>query len=144
MLALGFFAMLAVSFSKNMPSASQTKKVLVIDDDQSLTGSLQRKFQKLGFQTEAAYDGLEALNLMNKEHFDGILLDLKMPKKDGFDVLKEKETTLNSGTPAFVLTSLDEDKCALARKLGARETFDKVRMSPTEVAAVVGKELTTA
>lgn len=120
------------------------KKVLVIDDDQSLTGSLQRKFQKLGFKTEAAYDGIQALHLMNKEHFDGILLDLKMPNKDGFDVLKEKGTTLNSGTPAFVLTSLDEDKCALARKLGAKETFDKIRMSPAEVATVVGKELVAA
>ncbi|MFA6038712.1 MAG: response regulator [Candidatus Peribacteraceae bacterium] len=127
-----------------MPAVTQARKVLVVDDDQTLNGSLQRKFQKLGFNAEGVFDGEQAINRMGKDLFACILLDLKMPIKDGFDVLQEKDKTLNANTPTFVLTSLDEEQCRRARELGARETFDKMHMSPMQVAEEVERELVVA
>lgn len=127
-----------------MPIALSRKKILIVDDDRMLNGSLQRKFQHLGYQTEGCFDGEEGLTLMQAEHFDGIVLDLMMPIKDGFAVLAKKGVTMNSDTPAFVLTSMDQAKCDLAKELGAYKTFDKVQMSPTEVAWQVEKDLAIA
>jgi len=113
----------------------------VIDDDQNLNGSLRRKFKKVGLPSEGAFDGKQGLDLMKRERFDGILLDLKMPVLDGFAVLKGKNDTLNPDTPVYVLTAMNEKQCERARALGAREAFDKIHISPLEVAEEVKKRL---
>jgi len=94
-----------------MPSATTTKKVLVIDDDENLNGSIQRKFKKVGLSSEGAFNGKQGLDLMKRERFDGILLDLKMPVLDGFGVLEGKGNTLNLDTPVYVLTAMNEKLC---------------------------------
>ena len=136
-----------------MPASAtvRRKRVLVVDDDEPLNGSMRRKFERLGLATEGVLTGKAALELMRREHFDGILLDLRLPREDlavdknGFDVLRERATTLNAATPVFVLTSADEKDRDLARQLGATKTFDKLSMpSPQSVAEQVTQVLTAA
>ncbi|MFA5799926.1 MAG: response regulator [Candidatus Peribacteraceae bacterium] len=117
------------------------KKILVIEDDQSMNDSLQRKFQKLGCETEGCFDGEQGLNRMNEKTYDAILLDLMMPIKDGFAVLAKRSTTKNASTPVYVLTTLGEEKCDLARELGAKMTFIKSRMSAAQVIEEVRKDM---
>jgi CheY-like chemotaxis protein len=63
----------------------------------------------------------------------GILIDLMMPIKDGFAVLSQRGTAKNPNTPVYVLTTFGEEKCQLARQLGARKTFIKSEMSAAAV-----------
>lgn len=65
-----------------------SKKILIVDDEQDLVTLFSDILQSAGFETRAAMDGSEALALAQSENFDLILLDIKMPKLDGFEVLK--------------------------------------------------------
>lgn len=130
-----------------MPSV-QLQIVLVIDDDASMNGTMQRKFQKLGFATEVAFDGKRGLALMRKQRFDGILLDLQLPiedasvDKDGFDILKERDSTMNADTPIFVFSAMEQDKRDLAQRLGAKIAYDKLSISsPMAVAEEIKEDL---
>ncbi|HIH22623.1 TPA: response regulator [Candidatus Micrarchaeota archaeon] len=124
-----------------MPTIETTKKILIIDDDESLGSLLKQKLNKSGMSAVCASDGGQGLDAMNKERFDCILLDLKMPIKDGFAVLKSRNATLNAETPVYVLTSLDEDKCKQALELGAKGVMNKIEISPAQVADRVAKEV---
>jgi len=127
---------------------SHPKTVLVIDDDASMNGTMQRKFQKLGFTTYEAFNGRQGLDLMREQRFDGILLDLQLPiedeaeDKDGFDILRERQATVNADTPIFVLSAMERSERELARKLGAKMAFDKLEIrSPMAVAEEIRNDL---
>lgn len=125
-----------------MTSDTNTKKTfLVIEDDKSMNESLQRKLQKVGFDTEGCFDGEQGLNKMNEKTYDGIMMDLMMPIKDGFAVLAKKPTTKNPGTPVYVLTTLGEEKRDLALELGAKKAFVKSEMSAAQVVEEIQKDL---
>lgn len=126
----------------NTDTPSHTQRVLVVEDDKGVNRGLQRKFAKLGFQTEGCFDGQEALDLMNQNVYDAVLLDLMMPIKSGFDVLSEREGTKNLTTPVYVLTSLEqEEKIQKARELGAKQVYNKTEMSPAGVVKEIAQEL---
>lgn len=116
------------------PDTPVPKRFLVIEDDKTTNASLQRRLQQLGYQTDGCFDGEQGLQFMNEHIYSGIVLDLMMPIKDGFAVLAKRGATQNASTPAYVLTTLGEEKCELARELGARRTFIKSEMS---IAAVI-------
>lgn len=105
--------------------------------------SLKRKFQARGCVTEAAFDGAQALERMNEQLFDVILLDLLMPVEDGLAVLAKKRATLNGATPSYVLTSLTGEKLQLARELGANGTFIKSEVTPGQVVDRILAEMTS-
>lgn len=123
------------------PTNSTKKTFLVIEDDKSMNDSLQRKLQNIGFETEGCFDGEQGLNKMNEKTYDGIMMDLMMPIKDGFAVLAKRSTTKNANTPVYVLTALGEEKCDLARELGAKMTFIKSQMSAAQVIEGVRKDM---
>ena len=66
------------------------KKILIAEDETSLSKALSLKLANLGFEATVAEDGAEALSLLKRDDFDLLLLDLMMPKVDGFGVLAEK------------------------------------------------------
>jgi len=99
----------------------ENKKILVIEDDLTLRNVLAEFLEADGFIVSVASDGEEGLNLISEVKPDLILLDIILPKKDGFEVLKamkgDKEI---SDIPVMLLTnlgSLDDIEKALA--LGA-------------------------
>ena len=112
------------------------KKILVAEDEEVLLNVLKDRFEAEGWEVTTARDGEEAVESIKKTRPDLVLLDLLMPKKDGFEVLKEIR-----GDPEFktlpiivVLSNLgsDEDiKKALA--LGANDYFVKTQHPMSEI-----------
>ncbi len=113
---------------------TQGKKILIIEDERPISRALELKLIRAGFDASTAADGEEGLNYLSKQKVDIILLDLMMPKKDGFAVLKElKEKGVT--TPVLVLSNLGQQEDAnRAKALGAKEFFIK---SNTPIADIV-------
>lgn len=114
------------------------KKILVAEDDGFLSKVLSAKLEKIGFEYKLATDGEEAISILKDFTPDLILLDLVMPKKDGFEVLKD----LNSSEvwkkiPVIVTSNLGqpEDK-KRAMELGAKDYIVK---SDTSLNGIVEK-----
>ncbi|MEX0917617.1 MAG: response regulator [Candidatus Paceibacterota bacterium] len=116
--------------------SQQPQKVLIIEDEKPLAKALCLKFEHNGFHVENAGNGEVALKILEKETFDVIILDLIMPKVNGFSVMEELQKR-KTKIPVFVLTSLsqEEDKKKTA-ELGAHELFVK---SDIPVADIVEK-----
>lgn len=110
------------------------KKILIIEDEKPMARALELKLAHAGFDAEAAFNGEDGIELLQKETYALVLLDLVMPKMGGFTVLKFlKEKKIK--TPAMVLTNLSqEDDEKRAKALGAKRFFIK---SNTPIAAIV-------
>lgn len=100
------------------------KKILVVDDEKPIADILKFNIEKEGFQVELAYDGEEAIFKAFNLKPDLILLDVMLPKKDGFQVLREIRQQLK--TPVLMLTAKEEevDK-VLGLELGADDYITK-------------------
>lgn len=102
-------------------------KILTIDDDRFFQKFYQTKLTEHGFEVVVAKDGEEGIALARQLHPDLILLDIIMPKKDGFEVLAElsKDETLKK-IPVIVFSTLgQEQEVERAKKLGARDYINK-------------------
>lgn len=99
-------------------------KILVVDDERSIADIIQFNLEKEGYIVDTAYDGEEGMNKVNQIMPDLIILDVMMPKKDGFQVLKEIRLKYN--TPVLMLTAKEEevDK-VLGLELGADDYITK-------------------
>ena len=64
------------------------KKILIVEDEKSLAKILEHKLLSSGFYAEVVFDGENALEKLNENHYDLMLLDLILPKVDGFGVLE--------------------------------------------------------
>jgi DNA-binding response OmpR family regulator len=65
------------------------KSILVIDDDQELVRAAHMRLRSAGYETREARDGEEGIQEANSRHPDAVLLDIRMPRKDGLAVLGE-------------------------------------------------------
>lgn len=83
------------------------KKVLVVDDEQLIVKGIRFSLEQEGFQVDCAYDGEEALCLAKKNAYDIILLDVMLPKYDGFEVCRRIRES--SDVPVIMLTAKGED-----------------------------------
>ena len=93
-------------------------KILVVDDEKAINDIIQYNLESEGYEITSAYDGQECLDIFKSQKFDLIILDIMMPKLDGFSVLREIRKT--SQTPVIMLTAKQEevDK-VLGLELGA-------------------------
>lgn len=111
------------------------KKILIAEDEEVLVNVLKDRFEAEGWDVTVAKDGVEAVEAINKSKFDLVLLDLLMPKKDGFEVLKEVRGNPElKNLPIIVLSNLggdDDIKKALA--LGANDYFVKTQHPMSEI-----------
>lgn len=116
---------------------SRPKKILIVDDEKPLIRALELKFTNAGFEVMVAMDGEEALELLSKEKFDMVILDLVMPKKDGFEVLSELKAKGNK-VPVIVLSNLSqEEDIKRVRELGAIDYLIKPETSIFELVSKV-------
>jgi two-component system alkaline phosphatase synthesis response regulator PhoP/two-component system response regulator VicR len=85
-------------------------KVLIADDDVDSVGAIGTHLISANFDVVTAYNGLEALEKIKTENPDVVLLDILMPKMDGFDVLKEMRTHPPSQKwqPVIIISTQDE------------------------------------
>ena len=87
------------------------KKILIVDDEEVIRKFLKINLIKWGYEVLEAADGVQALEQLGKDHFDLLICDIMMPKKDGWQVLKEVKTNPKTmHIPAIVLTAKNEDK----------------------------------
>lgn len=111
-----------------------TKKILIIEDEKTLADALSIKLARLGYRIQVAIDGEDGIKLITTEKFDLILLDLIMPKIDGFGVLAALKTN-KIVTPVIILTNLSqENDLRRTKEFGAVGFFIK---SNTSIATIV-------
>jgi DNA-binding response OmpR family regulator len=107
--------------------------VLIADDNRQITSVLEEYAKKEGYTTAIAYDGREALDLYDKLRPDVVLLDVMMPKVDGYEVCREIRK--NSDTPVIMITARGEDfERIMGLDIGADDYIIKP-FSPGEVMA---------
>jgi DNA-binding response OmpR family regulator len=83
------------------------KNILIIEDDSILQKALQEFLAGEGFEISSALDGEEGINMSKTKKPDLILLDIILPKKDGYEVLKEVKSDPNTkNIPVVLLTNL--------------------------------------
>ena len=82
-------------------------KILLAEDTQDLNRVLTVALEHTGYEVDSAFDGEEALDLIMKNGYDLLILDIMMPKKDGLEVLQEVRR-LNNITPVLMLTAKAE------------------------------------
>lgn len=83
------------------------KKVLIVEDEQKISQVLQINLMMAGYDCDAAYDGEEGLSKALSGNFDLILLDIMLPKMDGFEVCRAIRKTLD--TPIIMVTAREDE-----------------------------------
>lgn len=81
-------------------------RILVVDDDRAVRESLRRSLSFNGYSVALAQDGLEALDLINSDRPDALVLDVMMPRLDGLEVCRQLRS-LGDDLPILVLTARD-------------------------------------
>ena len=100
------------------------KKILVVDDEKPIADILQFNLKKEGYDVECAYDGNQALEMVEEFKPDFILLDIMLPQRDGMEVCREVRKKYEM--PIIMLTAKDSeiDK-VLGLELGADDYMTK-------------------
>ena len=105
------------------------KTILVAEDDPNISGLIKEIVERKGFRAVIAHNGAEAYEEFNKNDFDLLITDLKMPKIDGIDLIKmvrEKDRVI----PIVIITGYGSEKNrALAKSFGV----SKILMKPCTV-----------
>lgn len=113
----------------------EQEKILVVDDEASIRRILETRLKMVGYEVATAADGEEALELFSKFNPDLIILDVMMPKLDGYGVTREIRRS--SDTPIIILTALgDVSERITGLELGADDYVIKP-FSPKELEARV-------
>ncbi len=120
---------------------SDKNRILIVDDDETVRRSYQRSLQCISCNVEAASDGEEALQTMERNPFDVVLLDIRMPGQDGMSVLRtikrkwpESEVVIITGYPTV-------DSAKEAVQLGAYDYVAKP-VGPQDVINVTDGAIT--
>jgi class 3 adenylate cyclase len=109
------------------PGARQASRILVVDDNSSNRDVLERRLVREGHQVTCAADGAAALDLVVRQEFDLILLDLIMPEMSGFEVLRRLKAAAHTNhIPVIVISALDElDSTVRCIEAGAEDYLPK-------------------
>lgn len=107
--------------------------ILIVDDSKSIVKAIQEEAEFEGFDTMSAFDGEEALEVLNHSEFDLVICDIKMPNLDGFQLYK-KAKKIKKRPPQFVFFSAyseltnrelkNEGAICLIKKPEFEELFD--------------------
>ncbi len=121
--------------------ADKPKKILIVEDEQVIARALLLKLKSLGVEASEVFDGKAAVEAVEKNNFDVIILDLMLPQLDGFGVLEELKKK-GKKTPVVVISKLSqEEDIKRAKDLGANEYFVKSYTSIAEIVDHVKKLL---
>ncbi|HLC63843.1 MAG TPA: response regulator [Patescibacteria group bacterium] len=113
--------------------------IVLIEDEEMLANMYETKFKTEGYKIRKALDGEKGLKMIEEDLPDLILLDIIMPKLDGFSVLKRiKENAKSKNIPVILLTNLGQDEdIKKGQALGAVGYLVKANLTPAEVVAKV-------
>ena len=123
--------------------SESTRRILLAEDDRFLRKAAETALKRRGFAVLAAVDGEEALRMARAEAPDIVLLDLIMPKLQGFEVLRAlKADAATAATPVIILSNLGQDSdVKQAMEAGAVGYFVKANLSLQDLVKKVGETL---
>lgn len=118
-----------------------SKKILLVEDEQVLADVLDAKLKKEGYETNVAYEGEDGYKKINEWKPDLVLLDIVLPKMNGYEVL-EKMQTDNNKTPVIIISNSGQPvEIERTKKLGAVDYLVKTQFDPMEVITKVNDYL---
>lgn len=117
------------------PSGLAKGKILIVEDDAMIMEMYSMRLKEDGYEVFQAVDGAEGVKLAHENAPDIILLDIILPKLDGFSVLaKIKADDKAKNAPVIILTNLgQESDVKKGQELGAVDYMVKASMTPTQV-----------
>lgn len=115
-------------------------RVLIVDDDEILATRLAEEFQEQGIETVTASNGQKALDYLDENEVDFMILDIIMPEKTGFEVLMELQNKQKKIRTVVNSNLFDEQQRQRAIELGAEEFIHKSKIdAPTLVERIKQK-----
>ncbi|MDQ2087791.1 response regulator transcription factor [Herbivorax sp. ANBcel31] len=112
-----------------------TRKILVVEDDQSIAELIRDYMEINGFSVEICTDGVEGIKSINKEDYDLLILDIMLPKIDGFEILRKIRD--KKDIPVLIVSAKKEEMDKIrGLGLGADDYITKP-FSPSELVARV-------
>jgi len=123
--------------------ADQARRILLAEDDRFLRKAAETTLKRNGFEVSTAIDGEDALRSIREEAPDLILLDLIMPKVQGFEVLRSvKADPATAGIPVIILSNLGQDRdVERALEYGAAAYLIKANLSLDDLVKQVRRTL---
>jgi len=119
------------------------KKILLVEDDKFISDIYATKFKEEGFEIEVAADGEDCLNKLTEAKPDLLILDIVLPKVDGWEVLRKIKTDENLKDLKVVILSNISKKENVEKglKSGIIKYFVKAHYTPTEICEEIKKIL---
>lgn len=125
-----------------MVKGSTKPQILIVEDEAGINEVYQIVLKGAGYSVRAAFNGQEALNLLNTIEPNVILLDLRMPKVDGLEFLRQYDLKKHPKVKVVILSNYDaENEIKEAHRLGASRYVLKAWSSPNELELLVKKVL---
>jgi len=127
----------------NVGTNNPKKKILLVEDEAFLSSLLELKLSQEGFQVEKAMDGEEAFNMLENFMPDLILLDLILPKRNGFEFLEMMRNDPRfSKIPVIITSNLGQDSdIERGKTFGVIEYIIKNKLSIDELVNKVSQEV---
>jgi len=124
-------------------SSKAKRRILVVEDEQALREMYATWLKAGGYEVETADNGLTAVEMTFHDKPDLVLLDVLLPKKDGFEVLSEiRRNPKTQDLPVIILSSLDQDfEQKQGLTLGAGSYLVKTSISPDILFATIEKHI---
>jgi DNA-binding response OmpR family regulator len=121
--------------------AKKQKKILIVEDDFFIREIYETQARKQNYLVLTAADGEDGLNKIRNESPDFVLLDLMLPKLDGFSILKKvKGDPILAKTPILIMTNMEDSNIEReARVIGAVDYLLKVHNTPDSIMSIVEK-----
>ncbi|PIU64634.1 MAG: two-component system response regulator [Armatimonadetes bacterium CG07_land_8_20_14_0_80_40_9] len=114
------------------------KKILVADDEKNIAKLVKVNLERAGFEVVVASDGIEALEKVEEEKPDLVVLDIMMPRMDGITVLKKlKEKEETKSIPVVMLTVKAEDEDIFRGWQEGADSYLTKPFNPAEVVIIV-------
>ncbi len=108
-------------------------KILVVDDEPVVCDAIARQLREVGYHVMVAYSGMSAIDIIKDQNFDVALIDIRMPKINGFGVLRELREK-SAATKAIMMTAYADIRSAVdSITLGAIDIISK----PVDVDEVI-------
>ncbi len=116
------------------------KKILLIEDDTFLVDIYVTKLEENDFKVDAARTGEEGIEMMKKNSFDLVLLDISLPGMDGWDVLEKiRENGGMKKVKVLILSNMDDGNRKRLEDLDAEKYLMKINHTPDEVVQEIKK-----
>ena len=113
--------------------------LLVVDDDKEIVGAIEIYLKNEGYKIFKAYDGEEALNIINNNEIHLVILDIMMPKKDGLETLEEIRK--DKSIPVILLSAKSEDYDKIGGLNSGADDYITKPFNPLELIARVNSVL---